>query len=251
MKRPCIKISRSTAAYGRDNHLGVLGVEQMYTPHQIPWTVEGSEKLLREVYRLGGAPFYLTVDVGHQSGQRKVLRPDDGKLLELHDRFKKGDPLPELWLGPQRAVELFERSDALPLAEINAIMDDYPHMFAGWDDGDPYFWLSRLAGYSPIIHLQQTDGTSSSHWAFTRENNERGIIEPARVLSAIKAHYDAQSAEGLPPLLPDLYLTIEVFTGTADINRAVLQRIGETVAYWREFIPEDALTLDKLVVREG
>jgi hypothetical protein len=219
----------------------------MYTPHQIPWTVEGAEKLLREVYALGGAPFYLTVDVGHQTGQRKFIRPDDQKLSELHERFKGGDPLPELWLGPERAVKLFERSDTLPLSELNAIMDEYPHMFASWDDGDPYVWLSRLAGYSPIIHLQQTNGLTSSHWAFTGENNARGIIEPKKVLSAIKAHYDAQPGEGLPPLLGDLYLTLEIFTGTADINRAVLQRIVESVVYWRKFIPEDGLTLDKLV----
>jgi hypothetical protein len=66
------------------------------------------------------------------------------------------------------------------------------------------------------------------------------------VLRAIKAHYDSIPEEGLPPLLPDLYLTLEIFTGTADINRAVLMRIRESVAYWRQFIPEDGLSLEKL-----
>lgn len=235
------------AAFGKKERLGVLGVEQMYTPHQIPWTVAGAEKLLADVYRIGGAPFYLTVDVGHMNGQRKFVRPDNEKLLELHGRFKAGDPVPELWLGPEKAVRLFESSDALPLAEINAIMDEYPYMFAPWEDGDPYRWLSKLAGYSPIIHLQQATATASPHWAFTRENNARGIVEPVRVLKAIREHYDSTPAEGLPPLLPDLYLTLEIFTGTADINRAVLQRIRESVVYWRQFIPEDGLTLDKLV----
>ncbi len=235
------------AAFGAAEGLGILGVEQMYTPHQIPWTVEGSEKLLREVYLIGGAPFYLTVDVGHMNGQRKFSRPDDEKILEMHARYKAGDPVPELWLGPKKAVKLFENSDSLPLNEINALMDEYPHMFAPAEDGDPYRWLERLAGYSPIIHLQQANATSSPHWAFTKENNARGIVEPEKVLRAIKAHYDAAPAEGLPPLLPDLYLTLEIFTGTADINRAVLQRIRESVAYWRAFIPEDGLTLDRLV----
>ena len=235
------------AAFGAAEGLGILGVEQMYTPHQIPWTVEGSEKLLREVYLIGGAPFYLTVDVGHMNGQRKFSRPDDERILEMHARYKAGDPVPELWLGPKKAVKLFENSDSLPLNEINALMDEYPHMFAPAEDGDPYRWLERLAGYSPIIHLQQANATSSPHWAFTKENNARGIVEPEKVLRAIKAHYDAAPAEWLPPLLPDLYLTLEIFTGTADINRAVLQRIRESVAYWRAFIPEDGLTLDRLV----
>ncbi len=235
------------AAYGKAENLGVLGVEQMYTPHQVPWTVAGSEKLLREVYRRGGAPFYLTVDVGHMNGQRRYTRPDDEKILEMHRRFRAGDPVPELWLGPEKAVKLFEQSDALPLAEINAIMDEYPHMFAPYEDGDPYRWLAALGGYSPIIHLQQATATSSPHWAFTPENNARGIVEPARVLSAIKAHYDSAPGEGLPPMLPDLYLTLEIFTGTADKNRTVLEGIRESVRYWRQYIPEDGLTLDRLV----
>lgn len=235
------------AAFGKAENLGVLGVEQMYTPHQIPWTVAGAEKLMREVYRMGGAPFYLTVDVGHMNGQRRFTRPDDATITALHEKYQNGDPLPELWLGPEKAVALFERSDKLPLSEINAIMDEYPHMFAPAEDGDPYRWLENLAGYSPIIHLQQANATSSPHWAFTKENNARGIVEPEKVLRSIKAHYDSVPGEGLPPLLPELYLTLEIFTGTADKNRAVLQRIRESVAYWRRFIPEDGLTLDALI----
>jgi sugar phosphate isomerase/epimerase len=235
------------AAYGKAENLGVLGVEQMYTPHQIPWTVAGAEKLLREVYRLGGAPFYLTVDVGHMNGQRKFVRPTNEKLYELHERFKAGDALPELWLGPEKAVKLFEASKELPLGALNEIMDEYPHMFAPAEDGDPYHWLEKLGGYSPIIHLQQADGKSSPHWAFTKENNARGIVEPEKVLAAIKRHYDSQPDDSLPPLLPDLYLTLEIFAGTADLNRAVLQRIRESVVYWRKTIPEDGLTLDKLI----
>ena len=235
------------AAFGKKDNLGVLGLEQMYTPHQIPWTVAGAERLMREIYRIGGAPFYLTVDVGHMNGQRKFVRPSDEALVALHERFRAGEALPELSLGPEKAVKLFESSETLPLRELNAIMDEYPYMFAPLEDGDPYRWLSHLGGYSPIVHLQQTDGKSSPHWAFTKENNARGIIEPAKVLKAIKQHYDSQPGEGLPPLLPDLYLTLEIFTGTADLNRAVLQRIRESVVYWRRFIPEDGLTLDKLV----
>ena len=33
-----------------------------------------------------------------------------------------------------------------------------PYLFAEAHDGDPYAWLRALGRYSPIIHLQQTDG---------------------------------------------------------------------------------------------
>ena len=84
------------AAFGKKDNLGVLGLEQMYTPHQIPWTVAGAERLMREIYRIGGAPFYLTVDVGHMNGQRKFVRPSDEALVALHERFRAGEALPEI-----------------------------------------------------------------------------------------------------------------------------------------------------------
>ena len=64
------------ALYCRELGIPAPSVEQMYTPHQIPWTIKGSKQLLKEVYRLSSSPFYLTLDTGHQSGQRKFLKPD-------------------------------------------------------------------------------------------------------------------------------------------------------------------------------
>ena len=50
-------------------------------------------------------------------------------------------------------------------------VEDFPHLFAGPDDGDTIRWLEAFAAWSPIVHLQQTDGTQSAHLNFTPENN--------------------------------------------------------------------------------
>ena len=88
-------------------------------------------------------------------------------------------------------------------------MDRCPHLFAAPEDGDPYVWLERLACYSPIVHLQQTDGKSSSHKAFTEENNRHGIIQGDKVLHAIATACSQEPEPDLPPPTPEIYLTIE------------------------------------------
>ena len=47
-----------------------------------------------------------------------------------------------------------------------------------------------------------------------------------------------------PPKVKEIVLTLEMFTGTADINRDALYKIEQSVKYWREFIPEDGLSID-------
>jgi sugar phosphate isomerase/epimerase len=54
------------------------------------------------------------------------------------------------------------------------------------DRGDPYAWLEDLLPWSPIIHLQQTDGKADRHWPFSPEFNAVGIIEPRRVVDIVK-----------------------------------------------------------------
>lgn len=63
------------ARYAAERSLPPLSVEQMYSPHQIPWTLDGAERLLRTCHMLGG-DIYLTLDVGHAGGQRYFLRAD-------------------------------------------------------------------------------------------------------------------------------------------------------------------------------
>jgi sugar phosphate isomerase/epimerase len=238
------------------HELGILasGVEQMYTPHQIPWTIKGSKQLLKEVYRLSSSPFYLTLDTGHQSGQRKFLKPDADAVNVIAERSFMDGCQPSIWLGPRSAYDrLAEMSStsgenrATIMDRLLDEMDRYPYLFADEIDGDTYRWLEELGGYSPIVHLQQTSGASSSHQPFTEEYNRNGTIHGEPVLRALGKAYrdDHSSEEGLPPKCGEIYLTLEIFSGTNELNTEIERKIRESVRYWRQFIPEDGMTLSQ------
>ncbi|MBE6574153.1 MAG: hypothetical protein E7652_07155 [Ruminococcaceae bacterium] len=236
------------ARYGKETGSGYLGVEQMYSPHQIPWTVDGAREMMSEIYKRSGAPMFITVDVGHQSGQRKFVRLSREDIALAHKKYLAGDFQPNLWLGTVKAFEVFENAKETTnemLDMIEAEMDAHSYMFAPYKDGDPYEWLRELGGYSPIVHLQQTNGTSSGHQPFTKECNEKGIITGEKVIAALKEAYAAEDAD-MPEKCNEIVLTLEMFTGTADINRAALKRLRETVEYWRQFIPRDGMNLSEL-----
>lgn len=247
------KVLAELAVFAGDYGKGYLSVEQMYTPHQIPWTIQGARKLIKKVYELGKKAFYITIDTGHQSGQRKFLRPDYGRLKELVRIYKNGERINNLWLGPETAYDLFYRTVESPLIEeetgireIEGEMDKYPYLFSKYEDGDTYIWLEKLGCYSPIIHLQQTTGNASSHQPFTQECNKTGIIFGDKVLKAIKASYQQKEDERMSPMCKSIYLTLEIFSGTAEINEDIIYKLKESVKYWRNFIPVDGLTLDEL-----
>lgn len=241
------------ARYAKDNGYGPAGVEQMYTPHQIPWTIQGAQELISAVYQRSGSPFYITIDVGHQSGQRKFLRPGYDEIKTMLHRFRDEGTVDWPWLGSKKATEIFQAAARLPenaeddaIARIESDMNNYPYLFAAYEDGDPYQWLEKLGSYSPIIHLQQTTGVSSAHLPFTKEQNEKGIIFPDKIFRALLLAYQSLEAEGMPPRCQEIYLTLEMFTGTAETNRYALAKLKESVAYWRQFIPEDGMRLDQL-----
>lgn len=237
------------SAYAKSINCGPIGVEQMYSPHQVPWTVDGAYEMMSRIYKQSGAPFYITIDVGHQSGQRKFVRLSREEIKAAHISWLAGDKLPGLWLGTIKAFEIFESAAETSeemLDAIEAEMDKHEYMFAPYKDGDPYEWLEKLGGYSPIVHLQQTNGTSSGHQPFTKECNDKGIIKGEKVIEALKKAYSTEDDKNMPEKCDEIMLTLEPFTGTADINRAALARLDETVKYWRQFIPEDGMPLSKL-----
>ena len=230
-----------------------IGVEQMYTPHQIPWTLEGARELMAKVYALSGHPFYITIDTGHQTGQRKFLKPTRDQIRAAFRVYREQGRIDHFWIGPRSAHMLFkhlgESADAMDKG-LDAIAEEqaaYPYLFAGYDDGDPYAWLEQLGCYSPIIHLQQTPGDRSAHLPFNAEQNVTGIIKGEAVLQAVAKSYRTQPAEGLPPRCSDIYLTLEIFAGTADFPLDIYYKLKDSVSYWRRFIPEDGLRLDRLL----
>jgi sugar phosphate isomerase/epimerase len=232
---------------------GCLSVEQMYTPHQIPWTIDGAEKLLKKVKNISGKDFYITIDTGHQCGQQKFTRPNYEQIKEWLRIYQNGGRIRNLWLGPKSAYDLFYSAADLAATEdsvmhgIEQEMNKYPYLFANYTDSDTYIWLERLACYSPIIHLQQTTGNASLHQPFTTECNERGIIVGNKVLKSILNSYKQEVQAEMPTKCSNIYLTLEIFSGTADINEDILYNLKESVKYWRQFVPEDGLPLDKLV----
>jgi D-erythrulose 1-phosphate 3-epimerase len=52
--------------------------------------------------------------------------------------------------------------------------------------GDPHEWLERLLPFTPVVHLQQTDGKGDHHWPFTAEHAKEGIVHPQRVVEIVK-----------------------------------------------------------------
>lgn len=233
-------------AYAGEVDCRFFALEQMYSPHQIPWTIAGTREMLRQIYRRSGVPFYFTEDVGHHS--MKFLKPDREQLAKaIRDKNKS------LWLGSEKTYELFalgleqgKASEEL-LDAIQHEIEQAPHFFAGKEDGDCYAWLKELGCYSPIIHLQQTDGHRSKHEAFISQNNTKGIIHPKKILKALKASYDKPEDNGMPPRRRETYLTLELFSGTTSTRKEILDNYSETVKYWRQYIPKDGLPLNELL----
>lgn len=214
-----------------------LGLEMMYTPHQYPWTIEQTRELLARVTAESGRDFYFTEDLGHH--HIKFCRPSESD-------YEKSE-YPNLWVGSDAAFQLAKAGASW--AEVEADMDANPQLFSTPRDGDCYAWLEELGCYSPIIHLQQTDGLISAHYPFTPERNAWGKVEGKRVLEAIRRSYDAPEDPEMPKRCEDIYLTLELFSGTTSIMEQVVCDYETSVAYWRQFIPEDGLALDELLAR--
>ncbi|MBM3458414.1 MAG: sugar phosphate isomerase/epimerase [Armatimonadetes bacterium] len=79
---------RDLAVLAQARGLTALYNEQMYIPSEIPWTLEQSERFLREANMArAGAPVLLTLDVGHQAGMHYGLTGADLDYLEWVRRF--------------------------------------------------------------------------------------------------------------------------------------------------------------------
>ncbi len=245
------------AAYADSKKLDSIGVEQMYTPHQVPWTVAGGAQLLHDCFDVNGKNFYLTIDTGHQSGQRKFAVKDDESMKAVFESIRKNGRAEGVYLGSDaanKAIVSGALSGADDTALLNIVKEDrvaYPWLYSQYSDGDTYRWLEQLGTYSPIVHLQQTDGKSSAHQPFSEKCNATGIIKGDLLLKALKSAYDRETVPGMPAPCGKITLTLEVFAGTADLTCDIVNKITDSVQYWRKFVPEDGMKLDELVARLG
>lgn len=96
------------------------------------------------------------------------------------------------------------------------------------DQRDPYPWLEKLGAYSPIIHVQQTELHKSNHAPFTKENNEKGIIHPEKVLKALEKSGAKEAS-----------IVFEIsHREHRDTEHRIIQDLKESVEYWRPFIKD-------------
>ena len=238
--------------YAEQLEMGPFGIEQMYSPHQIPWTLDGARDFLsRANAGTTGAPVYLTLDTGHQSGQRRFLKPTEAALHVFYEAIRQGQKAP-VYLGTTVHYEALAENVRQGLSftafceETERFFTEHPYLFSRFEDGDPYRWMEDFGCYSPIVHLQQTDGTFSAHKSFTTQNNAWGIIKPPEVLQAL---YRSSQQNDLPGLkkVDHVYLTLEIFLPTACDSRVALEEIAESAKYWRHYIPQDGVELSELI----
>ena len=218
----------------------MFSYEQMYTPTQGMWTIKGCRKLLKRVIARANAPMYITIDTAHQVGQHMFIKPTirDIEVMQL----KKTPRISYLPLEIQDLI--FKKENP---KQIYSMLDKYDYWFAEPEDCDVYQWFSQLGCYSPIVHLQQTDGRYSEHRPFTEQYNKNGIIKPQKVFTAIKASYDQDEEAGMPPRVDDIYLAFEVFSSVMDSKEKIINDLRESVKYWREALPRDGIRLNELV----
>jgi len=95
-----VRVNRVAERYGIDK----VALEQMYTPHQPPFTIDTMRQLMQAIKRESGTSLYITEDVGHHCPFYN--RPDDDKLQEAFLRYKK-DGYIGVWLGSMEAHALF------------------------------------------------------------------------------------------------------------------------------------------------
>lgn len=225
------------ASYAKEQKCLDVGIEKMYTPHQYPWRNKDIYELLKEVKIRSGHNFYLTEDTGHH--HNKFEAPSDETIL-------KNNP-EDIWLGTNRAYDLAKADKEGNLSEIRKEIENNPQLFSSPCDRSTYDTLRQFGCYSPIVHLQQTNGTVSAHLPFTEEENKKGMIDGFSILKALKESYDAPLNPEMPKRCDKIYLTLELFSGTTSIMEKVLKDCKESVEYWRKFIPEDGMYLDELI----
>ena len=240
------------AKYAVEIGMKYVGVEQMYSPHQPPWTIAGAKKLLKEVYARSGAPFYITADLGHMNGQQYFVKPSEAYIREKIALAREGKPAKKVWLGTGKARQLYLDAAAGKINEdeaVSAILADIeanPNLFSQPIDWDINAWVRETGCYSPIMHLQQSDGKSSPHWPFSPEYNAKGVVKAENVLRALIESYEQPDDPAMPPKCEEIVLTFEPFISTAGNTYDLLDELRESVAYWRQYVPEDGMRLSEI-----
>lgn len=94
----------------------------------------------------------------------------------------------ELPHTPEEAIELMQEVNENAAIPVYICFDlGHCNSFDFERPGDPHAWLEKLLPWTPVIHLQQTDGVADHHWPFTPEFDKIGIIDTRRVVEIVKS----------------------------------------------------------------
>ena len=241
------------AIYAKHIGISYVSIEQMYSPHQPPWTLNDMSQLFREVYKRSGAPFYTTLDLGHMNGQQYFVKPTKPMVTKWLDLARTGKKPHGIWLGSEYAHNIFNQAAMSlinPKQALDLIMEDisvHPHLFSEPRDWNINEWVGRFGCYAPIIHLQQNDGKSSPHWPFSNEYNEKGIIKAEEIIKALGNAFCQPEDAKMPPKCTEIVLTLEPFIGTAGNTYDLRENLALSVEYWRKWVPRDGMLLSEVL----
>jgi sugar phosphate isomerase/epimerase len=91
--------------------------------------------------------------------------------------------------------------------------------------GEPHEWLQRLLPWTPMVHLQQTDGRGDRHWPFSGEHEAAGIIYPRRIV---------EIARSSP--LPRVDLVLEVVHPPEAAPERIVDDLARSVEVWAKHL---------------
>ena len=88
---------------------------------------------------------------------------------------------------PEEALDLMQEINEGAAVPVRICFDlGHCSSFDLEKPGDPYVWLEKLLPFTPVVHLQQTDGKGDHHWPFTPEYSKNGIIRPKQIIEVVK-----------------------------------------------------------------
>ncbi|MEP1444383.1 MAG: TIM barrel protein [Hyphomicrobiales bacterium] len=129
----------------------------------------------------------------------------------------------------QSAMSLQEQISKANMAIPMWMMADIDHgdvISDNPDNFDPYAWARAVPEVSPIIHIKQSLMDKGGHRPFIKEFNDKGRIQPAALLAALKEG-NAHSNE----------ICLELsFKEREPNDRQVIEQIAESVAFWTPHI---------------
>jgi hypothetical protein len=206
----CEEVVRAVHAHGlslRTTFTGLIAYAQNYLAHPLPsmrahaweWYVEALT-----VSRMLGAE-----GSGGHIGAMSVhdhARPDRRAFLRAHmietvraltqvaaargQRYFLWELMPtprEIPHTPREAIDVLAEANDGAAVPVRLCFDvGHCLVDESGDPGDPYRWLEELLPWSPVVHLQQTDGKADRHWPFSPDHARTGIIEPRRIVEIVR-----------------------------------------------------------------